>query len=154
MAMALAADGKDLLLFDGDCGICTWCAEWVKVRDGGRRFEVKPYYEVPEAELEPYAVTWDDCTRAVHLITAEGRVWRGAFAVNATLWRMRGWRWLVPPLYILFPLLLVEAGVYALVAKNRHRISAAFGMNACRVRFDDDDSDDAGAVPEAAEVRS
>ena len=76
---------------------------------------------------------------------------RGAFAVNATLWRMRGWRWLVPPLYILFPLLLVEAGVYALVAKNRHRISAAFGMNACRVRFDDDDSDD--AVPEPAEVR-
>ncbi len=149
--MSLVPD-KALLLFDGDCGICTWCAEWAKAHDRSGEFEVQPYYEFSEEELAPYGLDWAACTRAVQLITQQGRVRSGPFAVNAFLWRQRGWRLLVGLLYILFPLLLIEWAAYALVAKNRHRISAALGMNACRVRYDDENDQDPG--PDSAPAKA
>ena len=33
--------GKDYLLFDGDCGICTWSSEIVKRMDAKRLFTVE-----------------------------------------------------------------------------------------------------------------
>ena len=125
---------KGLLLFDGDCGVCSKLAEWAARRDGGRHFRVEPYFEFSEEQLSPYGLTWADCTRAVQLITARGKVIEGAFAVNHFLWTLGPFKPLVATLYLLFPLLGVEMLGYAIVAQNRHRISAALGMNACKVR--------------------
>jgi predicted DCC family thiol-disulfide oxidoreductase YuxK len=126
---------KGLLLFDGDCGVCSKLAEWAARRDGGRHFRVEPYFEFSEEQLAHYGLTWADCTRAVQLITSQGKVIEGAFAVNRFLWTLAPFKPLVATLYLLFPLLGVEMLGYAIVAKNRHRISAALGMNECKVRL-------------------
>ena len=130
--------GKGLLLFDGDCGICSKLAKWAAAKDGGRSFRVEPYFEFSEEELQPYGLTWQDCTEAVQLIRPDGRVSSGAFAVNRFLWSLPLFKPLIAVLYLLFPLIAVEMLGYVLVAKNRHRISAALGMNECKIRFTDD----------------
>jgi len=86
---------RGLLLFDGDCGVCSKLAEWAAERDGGRYFRVEPYFEFSEEQLAPYGLNWADCTRAVQL------------------------------------------------TRNRHRISAALGMNECKIRT----AEDVGARP-------
>ena len=134
---------KGLLLFDGDCGVCSKLADWAAQRDGGRHFRVEPYFEFTEEQLDPYGLTWDDCTRAVQLITPQGRVIEGAFAVNRFLWTQAPFKPLVAMVYLLFPLLGIEMIGYSLVARNRHRISAALGMNECKVR----PASDAGGLP-------
>ena len=140
--------GKQLLLFDGDCGICSKIAKWCQSVDGGEKFRVEPYFEFTEAELAPHGLTWADCTQAVQLIKQNGRVVSGAFAVNHFLWTRPLFKPLVALLYLLFPLIGLELIGYAIVAKNRHRISAALGMNECKIRFTDD-----GSVQAAGDVK-
>lgn len=132
--------GKGLLLFDGDCGMCSKIAKWCGETDGGEHFCVEPYFEFSEEDLAPHGLTWEDCTKAVQLITPHGKVISGAFAVNHFLWTRPLFKPALAVLYILFPLLALEMLGYAIVAKNRHRISAALGMNECKIRFAEDGS--------------
>lgn len=133
--------GRSLLLFDGDCGICTELSRWAEAKAAGldpARFDVLPYFDVPESQLREFGLSYEDCTHSVQLISPEGKVRSGAFAVNHFLLQIPRWRWTVISLYVLFPLIPFEILGYWIVARNRHRISAALGMNACKVRFVDE----------------
>ncbi len=126
--------GKDYLLFDGDCGICTYSSEIAKRMDGNKRFIVEPYQAFAETELMKFGITYQQCARNLQAITRQGRVYQGAFAVNYFLWRHFPWPLLVILIYILPVLLLLEVIGYRLVANNRRRISQWLGMNACALR--------------------
>ena len=134
--------GQALMLFDGDCGICSKLAGWAAAQDakrsGGPRFRVEPYFEFSESDLAPHGLTWEECTHSVQLIELDGRVHSGAFAVNRFLWTRPWFKPLIALVYIAFPLLLLEMAGYYIVARNRHRISAALGMNECKIRITDD----------------
>lgn len=123
--------GKDHLLFDGDCGVCTWFAEWVKQMDRGEQFVVEPYQMFAEPELMRFGIDYEDCGRALQVITRRGRVYRGAFGVNYFLWRQFPWSLLVALIYAVPILLVLELIGYRLVANHRHRISQWFGLKAC-----------------------
>src|SRR5690606_21577258 len=127
--------GRSRLLFDGDCGVCTELSRWAAAKASRLdppRFEVLPYFDVPEAELGEHGLSYEDCTHSVQLIEPDGKVRSGAFAVNRFLLEIPRWRWTVISLYVLFPLIPLEMLGYWIVARNRHRISAALGMNACK----------------------
>lgn len=124
-------EGKDYLLFDGDCGICTRAAEIA--RGMGDRFVIEPYQVIPEIELKIFGITYDKCAKSLQVITRKGRVYSGAFAVNYFLWRHFPWSLLVVLIYALPVLLLIEIIGYRLVAKNRYRLSRWFGLQACRI---------------------
>lgn len=126
--------GKDHLLFDGDCGICTWSSELVKRMDDKRQFIVEPYQTFAESELLRFGVSYQNCTKKLQVITRRGRVYSGAFGVNYFLWQKMALRPLVILIYALPLLLLFELIGYRLVAENRHRISHWFGMKACGLR--------------------
>ncbi len=129
--------GKDHLLFDGDCGVCSWSADWVKRMDrGGQfgRFVVEPYQLVAKPELMRFGIRHEDCDRALQVITRRGRVYQGAFGVNYFLWRQFPWSLLVVLIYAIPVLLLFELIGYRLVADNRHRISQWFGLKACLLK--------------------
>ena len=126
--------GRDYLLFDGDCGICTWSADVVKRMDRARRFIVEPYQMFAEQELGPYGISYEDCNRAIQVITRRGRVYAGAFGVNYFLWQQFPWSLLVILIYAIPVLLLFELIGYRLIANNRHRISQWFGMKACLLK--------------------
>ena len=124
--------GKDHLLFDGDCGICTWCSDIAKRMNG--QFIVQPYLMFDEAELQRFGISYEDCTKELKVITRQGRAYGGAFGVNYFLWQKPSLRPLVILIYALPILLLFEVIGYKLVAVNRHRLSAWFGLKACALR--------------------
>ena len=126
----------DLLLFDGDCGICTKSAEFagkIAARHGGR-YRVRPYQAIPEQELRSFGTDYGKCSRRIHSITRNGRVYAGAFSVNHFCWRHFPWTLIPLTIYLLPPLLLAEIGLYALVARYRQHISRMLGLTACKFR--------------------
>jgi predicted DCC family thiol-disulfide oxidoreductase YuxK len=121
------------MLFDGDCGICSWSAERVKKIDRRKLFIIEPYQSFPETELAKFAITYAQCDQKLHVITPRGKVYRGAFAVNYILWQYLPWSLLVFLIYALPPVLLAELLVYDWVARHRSQLSHRFGLQACRL---------------------
>jgi predicted DCC family thiol-disulfide oxidoreductase YuxK len=127
--------GRDYLLFDGDCGVCTWSSEIARRMDRDGQFVIEPYQMFGEEELAKFGITYEQCSRAIQVITRKGRVHQGAFGVNYFLWQ-QGFPWSlgVMLIYAIPVMLLLEVIGYRLVASNRHRISQWFGMKACLLR--------------------
>ncbi|HVF09359.1 MAG TPA: hypothetical protein VNA16_01075, partial [Abditibacteriaceae bacterium] len=73
------------------------------------------------------------CARELQVIAPSGRVYRGAFGINCFLYHFFPWRLAVLCLYALPALLLGEVIGYAVVAKNRHRISRWLGLQMCKI---------------------
>lgn len=129
--------GMDYMLFDGDCGICSYFAETAGHMRGRRRFVIEPYQSFPEADLARYGLDYDKCSRALQIITAQGKTHSGAFAVNYFLWHRFPWTLVVLLIYLLPFLLLFEITGYRLIASNRHRISGWLGLKACLLKQSD-----------------
>ncbi|KPL86269.1 thiol-disulfide oxidoreductase DCC family protein [Ardenticatena maritima] len=118
------------LIYDGDCGICQWTAEWVRKRDRQHRLHIVPFQAIEPGEVAP-GLTRADCARAVHLITPEGRRFRAARAMFETLRLLSPpWRW-IGTLCAPFSPLFEPA--YHLIARSRHRLSRWLGLDACRL---------------------
>jgi predicted DCC family thiol-disulfide oxidoreductase YuxK len=96
------------------------------------RFAILPYQDVPEIDLAPWGVTHAECREQLHLLRERGGMHRGAFAVNAFLWRFIPWSVVVAVLYLLPPLLLFEVLGYRLVARHRTAISRRLRLRGCR----------------------
>ena len=129
--------GRDYMLFDGDCGVCTWSAEIARRMDHGRGFVVEPYQAFDEGELARFGIDYEKCSRAAQVITRKGRVYAGAFGVNYFLWRRLPWSLAVFLIYAIPVLLLLEVIGYRIVADNRHHISQWFGLESfCRSHRD------------------
>ena len=127
--------GRNYLLFDGDCGICTWLAtNAAPVVDRAGRYTITPYFSIPEEELKRHGFDYESCTRQIYVVTDRGRVRGGAFALNSFMLSSFPWSIVAALCIALPPLLLLEINGYKLVAVNRERISRMFGLNACRVR--------------------
>ena len=103
------------LLWDGDCGFCRRSVEWVQRRDTRGAIRAVPYQEAPSPPMTPELRA--ACSRAVHLITPDGRTLRAGRACLEVLRRIGFPFWAsllsIPPL-----VWAVELG-YWLVARNR-----------------------------------
>jgi predicted DCC family thiol-disulfide oxidoreductase YuxK len=122
--------------FDEDCGICQATVRALRPLDRGRRLTFLGYDDdlpLPPG-LDREAL---EARRAVEIVVhvrSTGAVLggaRGMLQILAALPLLRFVVWLgrLPGLSH-----LLEAG-YRAVARNRRRISAALGLNACRVRL-------------------
>lgn len=128
-----------LLVFDGDCGFCTTSIGWLEARFPGS-FTAVPYQWT---ELEPLGLTPEECDAAVRWVgdpaRPAGTSSSGARAVGALLrqgGRARGGAAgaVARGLGVLAavpPTSWAAAGVYTLVARNRHRLPG--GTPACRM---------------------
>ncbi len=125
---------RDYLLFDGDCGICTWSSELAKRMDAKSQFTIEPYQMFTESELLKFGISYENCSKKLQVLTRRGRVYAGAFGVNYFLWQRPVFRLLIILIYALPLLLLFELIGYRVVAANRHRISAWVGLKACTLK--------------------
>lgn len=119
MDTAPTADGKNWVLWDGDCGFCRRTIHWVERRDTRHLFRSMPYQEAPSPPMTPELAA--ACERAVHLITPEGRMLRAGRAALYILERV-GWRPFAR-LLSLPPFVWAVEAVYWLVARNRGLVS-------------------------------
>lgn len=108
----------DIVVYDGDCGICEWSAQWIKRNVPG----------VDVVSHRDYGVSY---LSSVWFITWSGR-FEGAAAVSEILKRSRVKRYQLCGTLIGLPVVRVVASVvYFVIAKNRRTISRLFGLKAC-----------------------
>ena len=109
---------RHLVLWDGECGFCRRSIEWVQRRDRGE-LESMPYQQAPPTVVSDELRR--QCADAVHVITKDGSILRGArawlFILRAIGWRTSAAVLETPPF-----VWIVELG-YRFVARNRRRLS-------------------------------
>ncbi|HET9156672.1 MAG TPA: DCC1-like thiol-disulfide oxidoreductase family protein [Myxococcaceae bacterium] len=108
-----------LLLWDGECGFCRRSVQWAERRDTTHAFQAVPYQQAPSPPMTPELRM--ACSRAVHLLTADGELLR---AGRACLWVLQRVGHPVLARVLAVPPLVwaVEVG-YWLVARNRQLAS-------------------------------
>ena len=111
--LALAA-----LVYDGDCGFCRGCADWIAARLPAGT----PVLASQQAHLAGLGLTADQAAGAAWWIDGDGTRHRGHRAVAAALGACGG-RWAKLGAVLTWPgVSLAAAGVYGLVARNRRRL--------------------------------
>jgi predicted DCC family thiol-disulfide oxidoreductase YuxK len=119
----------DTLLIDGDCGICRASGDWLVARVAASELRVMELQAVGGDEALAAAVAGLRLDESVTLVRGDGEVRRGAAAVS-------GARRRVPALGALAALYDHPAGhalwepAYRMVARHRHRIGRALGIEA------------------------
>lgn len=109
---------KDVVVYDGDCGICEWSAGWIR-------------QHVPHVDVVSHTSYGIAHLSSVWFVTWSGRR-EGADAVSAILKRSDLAAARVLGTVIGAPVLRYFArGVYFVIAKNRRRLSRVFGLKAC-----------------------
>ncbi|MEE9274876.1 MAG: DCC1-like thiol-disulfide oxidoreductase family protein [bacterium] len=116
-------DQPALLLWDGACGFCRRCADWVERRSGmhprpplqGRHFVASPFQEAPSPPMTDALRL--RCARAVHLILPDGTTLSAGRACLGVL-SLLGWP-RTARLLSLPPLVWIVEALYRLVAMNR-----------------------------------
>jgi predicted DCC family thiol-disulfide oxidoreductase YuxK len=119
-----ASRERDLVLWDGECGVCARLVSWAFARDRRGALVFVPYQAVPWPPMS--ASLSADCARAMQVIDRRGRRLRGGRAAILALQRL-GMGYLAP---LRFPPLVwaTELG-YRLVARNRRLLSRLFGQS-------------------------
>ena len=116
-----------VLIYDGDCGICTDSAKWTR-KHLRRRHSVRitPFQEI---DYGAYGLTLDDVSTAAWWIDADGRQHRGHLAMARALEHCSTRWWLLAKVIKTWPISIAVAALYRWVADNRGRLSR--GDSAC-----------------------
>jgi predicted DCC family thiol-disulfide oxidoreductase YuxK len=118
-----------VLLYDGDCAFCrTWVARLARC-DGAGRIDCVPADQRDRISGLPQ-LDAADLNRAVHLVTADGTVYRGADAFARVVDYFPRWR-LLGPLLRLPGVRWASHRVYSAIAARRHRFGC--GSDHCRI---------------------
>lgn len=140
----MASEGRrHLLLWDGDCGFCRRIVSWIARHDVRGALEPIPYQNAPHDRVSP--AVRDASAKALHVVTADGRVLRAGraslFVLRELGWRRTAHLLAMPPF-----VWVVELG-YHLVARHRGHLSRWLpGAKTCST-----DSDRRGANHRSSE---
>ncbi len=123
---------RHILLFDSDCPLCTFQSRLLSWMDWFNVVEMVPLNDARAAAIAP-GITREDLLEAIHCITPEGEIHRGARAI-----RFLGMRipLLVPTgLFLWIPgVIKIAEIVYAFISKHRLVLSRLFGCKgACAI---------------------
>lgn len=130
---------RHILLFDSDCPMCTFQSRTLGWLDWFNRVEMVPLKDERAKEIAP-DITREDLLEAIHCVTPNDQIHRGARAI-----RFLGMRipLLVPVgLFLWIPgVIRIAEKVYAFVSRNRHFFSRVFGCKgACAILPEKKDS--------------
>ena len=111
--------GPYLLLYDGDCGICTRAARWVTARAGTAVVPIAAN-RLDDGALGALGLTRADTDAAAWLVHPDGTLRRGHLAVADALQAAAGWPRLAGRAIAVPPLTWLAIPLYAAVARWRH----------------------------------
>jgi predicted DCC family thiol-disulfide oxidoreductase YuxK len=122
----------NLLLYDDGCPLCTFQMRVITWLDWLHQVGLRPISD-PQAALVAPGLTPEALSEAVHCVTSEGRVYRGARAIRFIGMRLP----LAVPvaLFLWLPgVIWVAERIYQWVSRNRQLLSRWFGCReACAI---------------------
>lgn len=123
---------RHIVLYDDECSMCTFQMKVLSWLDWFDVLALTPLSDPKAKEVAP-RLTREQLIEAIHLVTPEGRIHRGARAI-----RFAGMRLplLVPlALFLWLPgVILIAELIYKWVSRNRHLLSRIFGCkDACAI---------------------
>lgn len=128
---------KNYILYDGDCGICSYSAEWLSKRLSSELFIIIPFDEELDISKK-FKFNLDLALKTVIFVQSDQYYTesRAIFEIAKHL----------PLIFKITGLLfsnkffeIIFNPIYRLVAKHRASISKLFGLQACKVRYNFDD---------------
>lgn len=130
--MPSRAPAPHLVLYDDACPLCTFQMRVITWLDWFNAVSLLPISHSQAAVVAP-ALTREALLEAIHCVTREGRIYRGARCIRFVGMRL--------PLAVPVALLLWIPGViriaeriYAWASRNRHRLGRLFGCKeACAI---------------------
>ncbi len=121
-----------LVIYDGTCPMCTFQMRVLSRLDRQNRIRFLPIDD-PEAAQEAPNLTRSQLREAIHVLTPDKQIHRGARAIRflaARLWPL----WPLCAILWIPGVIYVSEIVYAMVSRNRHRLSTLFGCKgACEL---------------------
>ena len=118
-----------LLIFDGDCGFCTSASSWLAdrlARRDGLDAVLAPWQLI---DLTAVGTTTERAQRELLWVTPSGEIFGGVQAFAQWLRYPGRWTRVAGTALTLPGIRAVAAGIYRLVARNRHRMPG--GTPAC-----------------------
>ena len=123
---------KHIVLYDDECPLCQFQMKVLSWLDWRNALAIVPLSD-PRAKATAPSLTREDLLEAIHCVTPQGRIYRGARAIRFVGMRLP---LLVPVavfLWIPGVIFLAEI-VYGWVSRNRRLLSRVFGCKgACAV---------------------
>ena len=116
----MSSPNKCAVLYDGHCLFCTAQSRRLAALARPGAVELVDFQEPGALERFP-GVTYEACMEAMHLVTPDGRVYRGFGAIVRALSTRPILRWPVLLYYLPGPKQLCD-WLYRLVARNRYRL--------------------------------
>jgi predicted DCC family thiol-disulfide oxidoreductase YuxK len=119
----MQALGRLVVLYDGDCGFCTWTARLLRRWDRSGRMATVPLQQAARHDALGALVAGRDLTAAIHVVEPGGRIKDRGAAMIAILdalpggWLLRPWTRLPGARRVLDP-------VYDALAVRRDRLGA------------------------------
>ena len=123
---------QHLVLYDGECPMCVFQMRVLSWLDWRNALSLVPLSDPRANEIAP-EITREDLQEAIHSVTPEGRIYRGARAIRFVGMRLP----LLMPvaLFLWIPgVIWIAEIVYRWVSKNRLLLSRVFGCkDACAI---------------------
>ena len=111
--------GKHVVLYDGHCKFCTAQSRRLLRWARSDALELADFQD-PRVLTRFPGISHEACMNAMHLVTPDGRVFRGAEAIVQALATRRLFAW-IAPVYYLPGLRQLFNTLYAFLAANRYR---------------------------------
>jgi predicted DCC family thiol-disulfide oxidoreductase YuxK len=133
METTVAAQGaRAVVIYDGKCPMCTFQSRFIGYADFLHRLEMLPAQDARVQALAPH-LTYADLMSAMHVVTPERKIHRGARAIRyiaarlPLLWPLCILLWIPGAIYL-------SEFIYRIVSRNRYVLSKVFGCKtACAV---------------------
>lgn len=119
-----------VVLYDADCGFCTWAMDRLAARVARGAIEIVPLQSARADLLLDGRVDEAAKWESWHVVEPDGSLYSGGDAIPRVLRHVKGGRSL-GRLAARFP--RATAGAYRLVARNRDRLGRVVSADRCRV---------------------
>lgn len=121
---------NNLLIYDGECGICSALAEWAQKKSNGA-LSIEPYQT---ADLWKISLSYEQAEQSAAFIKLKDmKVYRNARSIFETMKHL-GIPYSIVGYTLSNPIFSVIAfPFYRLIARNRRWISIKLGYNACKI---------------------
>lgn len=127
-----AAARQNVLLYDNECSMCTFQMKVLSHLDWKRTLRLTPLSDPMVPAIAP-TLTPEALSEAIHCVTPEGEIHRGARAIRFIGMRLP---LLVPvALFLWFPgVIFIAELIYQWISRNRYTLSRIFGCKtACGI---------------------